>query len=175
MKPGQLITSYDLQLIAPPCVPGAPTWSAKAHLQDDITEVLPYLNAELEDADYDHDSKVLIWETKGKKHAFRPYEIAVAPVEIREEGDRLISELVAAVNDIWERRQEIEPNLKRRKFPTLMDIYRLLPKSNCRKCGYPTCMGYAADLRAGKTEPSQCPYLSQKNKDSLRHLLDESL
>ncbi|MBN1671020.1 MAG: hypothetical protein JXR37_08315 [Kiritimatiellae bacterium] len=55
-----------------------------------------------------------------------------------------------------------------------MDIYRLLPKSNCRKCGYPTCMGYAADLRTGKTEPSQCPELSQENKDTLRQLVNVS-
>jgi ArsR family metal-binding transcriptional regulator len=150
-------------------------WSAKAHLQDDITEVLPYLNAELEGADYDHDSKVLIWATKGRKHAFRPHEIAVAPVEFREEGDRLISNLVATVNDIWDRRQEIRPDLKRRKRPTLMDVYRLLPKSNCKKCGYPTCMGYAADLRAAKTEPSKCPDLSPENEGKIRQLVDDSL
>jgi hypothetical protein len=66
MKIHQLINSYDLELIEPPCSPGAATWSARAHLQDDITEVLPYLNAELKGASYNHDSTVLIWEAKGK-------------------------------------------------------------------------------------------------------------
>lgn len=175
MATGQLVSSYDLRLITPPCSPGAPTWSAKAFLQDDIIEVLPYLNAELQGADYDHDSKVLIWKTKGKKCAFRPREIAVAPVEDREEGDRLINDLVVTVNDIWERRREIKPSVERRRIPPVMGVYRLLPKSNCKKCGYPTCMAYAADLRTGRTELSQCPDLSQENKDSLRRLFDDSL
>jgi CO dehydrogenase/acetyl-CoA synthase gamma subunit (corrinoid Fe-S protein) len=82
--------------------------------------------------------------------------------------------LVDIVNRIWERRQEIRPDFEQRKLPTLMDIYKLLPKSNCKECGYPTCMGYAADLRTGKTAPSQCPNLSGENKDNLLHLVDES-
>ena len=175
MKIRKLIRSYDLELIDPPCIPGAATWSAKAHLQDDITEVLPYLNAELKEADYNHNSKVLIWMAKGKKYAFRPYEISAAPVEVREEGHKLINDMVDIVNKIWERRQEIRPNFKQRKLPTVMDIYKLLPKSNCKECGYPTCMGYAVDLRTGKTKRLQCPYLSEENRDNLLHLVDESV
>jgi ArsR family metal-binding transcriptional regulator len=169
---GRLISSYDLELIAPPCVPGAATWSAKARLQDDITEVLPYLNAELKGADYNHGAKVLIWKAKGKKCAFRPYEIAAAPVAAREEGHRIINELVAIVNEVWERRQEIKPDFKQSRLPALMDIYRLLPKSNCKECGYSTCMGYAAEVRKGKAQPSQCPGLSGENKDSLLRLFE---
>ncbi len=174
MKIRQLISSYDLELIEPPCVPGAATWSAKAHLQDDITDVLPYLNAELKGADYNHNSEVLIWEAKGRKYAFRPHEIATAPVEDREEGHKLINDLVDVVNKIWERRHEIRPNFEQRKLPTLMDIYKLLPKLNCKECGYSTCMAYAADLRTGKTKLSQCPNLSEENKDNLLHLFDKS-
>ncbi len=175
MKIPQLISSYDLELIAPPCIPGAAAWSAKAHLQDDISEVLPYLNAELKGADYNHNSKVLIWEAKGRKCAFRPYEIDAAPVEVREEGHQVINDLVDIVNEVWERRKEIKPDFKQRNLPTLMDIYKLLPKSNCKECGYSTCMGYAADLRTGKAEPSQCTSLSEENKDHLLHLVDESV
>ena len=175
MKTGKLIGSYDLELIDPPCVPGAATWSAKAHLQDDITEVLSYLNAELKGADYNHNAKVLIWQDKGKKYAFRPYEISAAPVEIREEAHKVINDVVTIVNNIWERRQEISPEVKQRKLPTVMDIYKLLPKSNCKECGYSTCMGYAADLRTGKTKLSQCPNVSEENRDSLLHLVDESV
>ena len=170
MKMRRLINSYDVKLIEPPCVPGAAAWSVKAHLQDDITEVLPYLNAELKGADFDHNSKVLIWEAKGRKCAFRPYEIAAAPVEAREEGYRAIDELIDIVNQVWERREEIKPDFNQKKLPTLMDIYKLLPKSNCKECGYPTCMAYAADVRTGKAKPSQCPDLSKKNKDSLLDL-----
>ena len=173
MNMRRLIGSYDLELIAPPCIPGAATWSAKAHLQDDITEVLPYLNAGLHGAEYDHNAKVLIWESEGKKYAFRPYEISAAPVEVREEGRTLINGIIETVNNIWERRKDIKPDFKQRKLPAVMDIYRLLPKSNCKECGYPACMGYAADLRTGKTTLSQCPNISEENRANLLHLVSD--
>ena len=175
MKIRQLIGSYDLELIAPPCIPGAATWGAKAHLHDDITEVLPYLNAELKGADYDHHSQVLLWKAKGRKYAFRPHEIAAAPVEVREEAHNVINDVVAMVNKIWDRRQEIRPDFTQRELPPLMDIYKPLPKANCQECGYPTCMGYAADLRVGNTTPSQCPHLSEENKKNVLHLVGESV
>jgi len=171
----QLIRSYNLELIEPPCLPGADKWSAKAHLQDNISEVLPYLNAELKGANYIHNSNVLIWEAKGRKYAFRPHEIAAAPVEDREEGHKLINDLVDVVNKIWKQRHEIRPNFEQRKLPTVMDIYKHLPKTNCKECGYLTCMAYAADLRKGKTKPLQCPNLPEENKNNLSHLFDKSI
>jgi CO dehydrogenase/acetyl-CoA synthase gamma subunit (corrinoid Fe-S protein) len=60
-------------------------------------------------------------------------------------------------------------------MPTVMELYRLLPRTNCKKCGYPTCMAFAADLREGKTELSCCPELNLKhfaqNREALEALL----
>ncbi len=173
MEMNQLISSYALELIEPPCVPGAPVWSVKASLQDDITEVLPYLNAELKGAAYDHNSRVLIWETKGQKCAFRPKEIAAAPVETREKGVQTIEELIHIVNQTWERRKKIKPDFKQKKLPTLMEIFKLLPRSNCKECGYASCMGFAADVRTGAANPSQCPKVPEKNRESLLTLIGE--
>lgn len=157
----------------PPCTPGANIWNAKAHLKDEISEVLPYLNAKLEGADYDRNSKVLTWEENDKQYAFRSFEISAAPARDREEANALINDLVALVNRIWQNRDEIEPDFKPRKFPSLMAIYKLLPGSNCNKCGYPTCMAYAADLRVGEAELSDCTELSPGNEDKLLSLFDE--
>jgi ArsR family metal-binding transcriptional regulator len=168
----KLVLSYHIELIEPPCIPGADKWSAKAHLQDNISEAFPYLNAKLEGADYDQKANVLIWESEGKKYAFRPLEIAAAPVEDREEGHKLIRHLVDIVNNIWKKRHEISPDFTQRKLPNVMEIYTLLPKTNCKECGYVTCMAYAADLRKGKITTSKCPYLKEEEKDKLSKLLD---
>jgi ArsR family metal-binding transcriptional regulator len=167
----KLIHGYSLKLIEPPCVPGADTWSAKAYLEDDITDVLPYLNAELEGADYYHDSKVLILDDGTKKCAFRPHEIAVAPVDDREEAGRLIDELVRRANEIWKRRNQIEANFEREELPSLMELYKLLPRTNCKECGHLTCMAYATHLREGGKELSKCTHLSAQNREKLLHLL----
>ena len=81
-----LIEGFDMKLVTPDCFPGADWYQAVVDIYGDITDVLPYLNAELEGADYTHAAKVLLWKSEGKKYAFRPHEIAVAPVETREDS-----------------------------------------------------------------------------------------
>lgn len=171
MAEANLIQSYDVELIPPPCIPGADTWSAKAHLKDDITEVLPYLNSVLKRADYMHDTKILLWESEGKKYAFRPLELGAAPADDREEAHSMIENLVDIVNTSWKNREEITPMFEHRKKPTVMDIYRLLPRTNCKECGYMTCMGYAADLNEGKTVLSKCPNLEKETQEKLLQIL----
>jgi ArsR family metal-binding transcriptional regulator len=171
----KFIHGFKLELVAPACIPGSDKWNAKAHLDEDISEVLPYLNTELRDADYDHHARVLVWKDQGKSYAFRPYEMSGAPVEDREEGSCLLEGLVDLVNNIWERRHDIDPNFDRRERPNVLALYKLLPRTNCQQCGYPSCMAYAADLREGHAELSQCPELSQQpfleNKNDLVDLL----
>lgn len=50
---------------------------------------------------------------------------------------------------------------------TGIQIYKLLPKTNCGECGVPTCLAFAMQLAAGKTELSACPYISEEAKAQL--------
>jgi len=53
---------------------------------------------------------------------------------------------------------------------TGIEIFKLLPKTNCGECGVPTCLAFAMSLAAGKAELSACPYIS----DEAREKLDEA-
>ena len=46
-------------------------------------------------------------------------------------------------------------------------IYKLLPKTNCKECGFPTCLAFAMKLAARQAELSACPYVSQAAKAEL--------
>ena len=48
-----------------------------------------------------------------------------------------------------------------------IEIFKLLPKTNCGKCGVPTCLAFAMSLAAGKAELSACPLVSPKAKAKL--------
>ena len=48
-----------------------------------------------------------------------------------------------------------------------MQIYKLLPKTNCRECGVPTCLAFAMKLASGKVELAQCPHASDEAKAAL--------
>jgi acetyl-CoA decarbonylase/synthase complex subunit gamma len=41
-----------------------------------------------------------------------------------------------------------------------LDIFKLLPKTNCKKCGNPTCMAFAMKVAAGGIEIGKCPDIS---------------
>lgn len=169
-----LIHGYRLELVSPACHPGADRWSATAALEGDITEALPYLNGALEGAEFYADAQVLVWKRADKKFAFRPREIAAAPAEDRGEAERLIAEGVQLVNDLWSRRDALTPSFERRELPTVMEIYKLLPRTNCKECGRPTCMAFAASLREGQAEVSDCCPLSGESRDELQALFGGS-
>ena len=48
-----------------------------------------------------------------------------------------------------------------------LQIFKLLAKTNCKECGFPTCMAFAMQLAAGKAELEQCPYVSDEAKAAL--------
>lgn len=50
---------------------------------------------------------------------------------------------------------------------TGLQIYKLLPKTNCKECGFPTCMAFAMKLAAKQAELSACPYVSEEAKAQL--------
>ena len=47
---------------------------------------------------------------------------------------------------------------------TGLDIYKLLPKTNCKECGFPTCLAFAMKLAQKGTELNKCPYVSEASQ-----------
>jgi acetyl-CoA decarbonylase/synthase complex subunit gamma len=45
-----------------------------------------------------------------------------------------------------------------------LDIYKLLPRKNCKECGEPTCLTFAMKLAGSKAKPELCPYLDETAK-----------
>ncbi|MGB9722456.1 MAG: (Fe-S)-binding protein [Chloroflexia bacterium] len=154
-----LIEKYDLEVFTPPCEPGAERFTAIARLLVDIREVLPYLNATLRGAVYHPGALALTWTKGGHYVAFHPYEIAVSNVEDREAAIREIEGLIKLVNRTWERRAEIIPDYETHRRPTPMEVYKLLPGSNCKRCGQPTCFTFALRLAAAQARLEECPLL----------------
>lgn len=48
-----------------------------------------------------------------------------------------------------------------------MQIFKLLPKTNCKECGVPTCLAFAMNLASGKAELDSCPYVSDEARAQL--------
>jgi acetyl-CoA decarbonylase/synthase complex subunit gamma len=48
-----------------------------------------------------------------------------------------------------------------------IQIYKLLPQTNCKECGFPTCLAFAMKLAAKQVELGACPYVSEDSKKQL--------
>jgi acetyl-CoA decarbonylase/synthase complex subunit gamma len=54
-----------------------------------------------------------------------------------------------------------------------IQIYKMLPQTNCKECGFPTCLAFAMKLAAKQVELSACPYVSAESWQNLpRHPFD---
>jgi len=77
------------------------------------------------------------------------------------------------VNRTWEQRSEITPSYESRQRPTPMAVYQLLPGTNCKECGQPTCFTFALKLTVSQVKISDCPELSKPQySDQLAALKD---
>ena len=48
-----------------------------------------------------------------------------------------------------------------------IQIYKMLPQTNCKECGFPTCLAFAMKLAAKQVELGACPYVSDASKKQL--------
>ena len=155
-----LITSYDLEVFTPPCSPGALTFSAIARLQGNLAPVLPYLNATLANAVFNPGAPALVWKD-GRHHVvFHSDHLAVSNLEDRNAAVEEVEKLVRLANHTWAERASITPSTFVRQRPTPMMLYKLLPGTNCRLCGEPTCWNFALKLGAGQAAVAACTPLA---------------
>ena len=156
-----LIGSCQIRLESPPCHPGCDHWSAFATPDADLSAVLPYLNARLPGALYDHNARALTWTMDGRAVCIRPNELAISNLADRAEAEVIMQSLIDRVNQVWEERASIEPSYTKRQPPQALALYRLLPRKNCGACDVPTCMAFAARLAGGQARPDDCPLLAE--------------
>ncbi len=50
---------------------------------------------------------------------------------------------------------------------TGIQIFKMLPQTNCKECGAPTCLAFAMNLASGKAELDSCPYVSDEAREQL--------
>lgn len=171
----QNIKSYDI--FRPKCDATKEVLHSIATLEEDISPAFPYLNAELGGWDYDQRNQVLLLKlSEGKWITLHPREIAIRGARDMEESCALLEWIKGQINDVWERREQIRPRYTSQAGLKVMEVLKLLPLTNCKACGYATCMAYAAALREGETTPENCPPLWEdayrKKREKLQAYLE---
>ena len=172
----KLINDYRFELIEDHHSIGSGRYGGRILLTADISDSFPYLNTLLDDTVYDRDNRILIGMYNHRRYAFRPHEIQLGMIEDTSKASSIVDEVIELVNRGWSERKNITPSYRERQLPTIYDVYKLLPGTNCKKCGYPTCLACASDIRNGVISIECCPLLLEPeyvhNREQIRNLFE---
>jgi ArsR family metal-binding transcriptional regulator len=168
-----LLETYNLEIFNSRCNPGAMAVHCFAHLDQDVSPALPYLNAVLGGFNYIKDPPSVTFKAQGKLITVHGNKMAINALKDEAEAAKIVEWLKREINEAWEKRDEIEPSYESQPRPQVFEVLKLLPKSNCRECGEPTCMVFAVALTEGVKGAENCPPLSHEGKEKLRDYLKQ--
>jgi len=174
----KLVEEYKVNVVEWGCAPGSGRYGLQIDLANDISAVFPYINAVVNDGYYDHGNHILIWRETDQVYALNFKEVRVGRIEDPLKAIHIANEIIAKINTVWLDRHNITPRFSERRLPTVIDLLKYLPKTNCRQCGYITCLAYAAELRTSQARLEDCLPLSEpkytENDRKLRSILSSA-
>ncbi len=167
-----MLKDYRKEIFRPDCNPNFQSVHCLAHLETDISGVLPYLNTALGGSTYTQDPPSVTFKVHGKLITVHAQKIAINALKDEEEADKILHWLTQEINDAWEKREQIEPSFQGISKPQVLEILRLLPRNNCRRCGQTTCMVFSLLVADGVKGPNDCPGLSHPSRAKLQDYLE---
>lgn len=144
------------EVILPPCDFSREVVGIIGRFSDDISSVLPYLNATQPKALYNRSANILRFRFQGHSVTLQPHELSISSLADADEAIETLTQLQCLINDTWERRKELTPSTVERKRLQALEVYRSLPGLNCKECGESTCFVFANKLAAGQVEMASC-------------------
>jgi len=166
-----LVRDYSLRLYKPKCNPFAETAGVEALLRDDVAEVLPYLNAELSGCLYSPNAPALTLKHEGHTVSIWPRKIVVGGCADEDDARRVLDGVRELMNGVWDRRETIEPSYEAVEELKAVDVYKLLPGTNCRECGETTCLSFAVKLSTREAAIGNCGPLFSGEHEASREAL----
>ena len=137
-----------------------------------LDEVLPYLANLPGVIAYNPEACTLTFRRQPGFLTLYRDKVYIIQVKDVEEGLELLESLTEAINATWEHRHELKPVQERRRRPRPLDVWTLLPRSNCRLCGEATCMAFAFALLQERQNLEACdPLQSDDNLADRRDAL----
>ena len=166
-----------IEVTRPVCNPSFQIVSAKVHLDTDLSDLLPYLNATQDKAQYFPKTPHLNFVWCGHKVIVENTEVRVFLFEDDTTARKGAEDVIELLRGVDSKRNEITPDHTPHNPPSVMDILKFLPKrAGCAKCGRPTCTAFAALLVSGDADLSACTEIcgdpsKVKDYEELRGLL----
>ncbi len=167
-----LLHSYKITRTLP-CLADPMKIRVIVEIPDEIHAVFPYLNATLKGCIYNHAANTLTIRKDQKLITLHAFHITLAKIEDEKEAEEVLNWLKDLINETYDKRDQIEPNYSMAAELKALDIFKLLPGTNCKQCGEPSCLAFAVKLVGRDIDINKCdPLFSQKYQEKQKVLLE---
>ena len=146
-----------------------------AEAERDVGEIFPYLNALRRNASYAAGANILLLKRGYRLITLYPHLAVMAKIDGPEDALSTLAWLRDLINDAYARRADIAPCYDRRRIVGFLEVYRLLPGTNCKSCSEATCLAFAVGLAEGRHHPDECSVLDLVHRQRVGTLVAESL
>ena len=125
-----LVNQYQLEIFNNECMPGAMSVQCFAHFDQDVGQALPYLNMSLGGFEYIRQPPSVTFRTQGKLITVHAQKIAINALKDENEARKIVEWMIREINAAWENRATIEPLYEGVPKPNIVEIIKLLPRTN---------------------------------------------
>lgn len=149
-----------------PCIADPEKIRVIGKLDSEVKEILPYLSRIIPNSYY-HESQGWMSFKKGMRIITIYSDGFVTMTMINDEAEalQLLSELEEKIKEVEKNKDQIDLSKPQQTFQiTFLDIYKNLPKTNCKACGEETCFIFAAKLLSEERSIYDCKPLWEEEK-----------
>jgi len=140
-----------------------------------LDEVIPYLATLPGVIAYNPETLTLTFRRQPGFMTLYSDKVYITQIKDAAEGLELLAALTDAVNAVWEKRYELVAQTAGKRAPRHLDIWELLPRTNCKQCGEATCLAFAVLLIQQKHSLDECIPLQQDPSFSDRRATLEAM
>jgi DNA-binding CsgD family transcriptional regulator/ArsR family metal-binding transcriptional regulator len=158
----------DFSLRASPINLGERCWYAHFKSDNEFSYLFPFIQAiEKEAIHFEQPESLQFKKDEIYCSLYPPNHISAGFFYGREDALIFANRLIKYFNDLESRKSKIKPKFKSYRRLHVPDILRLLPLSNCGKCGFRTCMAFAGAVSRRRMTLDKCPDLPEPISVSL--------
>lgn len=156
-----------------PCLADSEKIRAIVELDEETQEAFPYINALLKGCIYNHPAMILTLKHEGKMITLYPRKVTIAKATDENDVRETMEWIGVMLEEVKDRKGELQPNFSRGVELKALDIFKLLPGTNCKACDELTCLAFAVKLLGGERSVVRCaPLFTPEYKDKRQVLME---
>ena len=140
-----------------------------------LVEIIPYLATLPGVIAYNPETLTLTFRRQPGFLTLYPDKVYITQVKDADAGLEVLDALKDAIDATWDHREELTAVTIARRAPRHLDVYTLLPQTNCKQCGEATCLAFSVLLIQQKHSLDECLPMQQDPSFSDRRAALEAM